>query len=345
MNEHTEDQTKTASIKGIKSSEFRSPREFMEGEGSDAGSLPEGIRLYMRGKAIDFRGKDLKINIYRLVSGMGTKDRKDLAGRWEGNTVPDDHDVAMIYGPGRYVWIAKWTDPVHGEKGMVSDEIHVAEDMRAAHLEYRRKNGMASPGVDLAPVAAPSHNLADPLSVLQLIQLGENRQLENMERILKLVGMRPGGLDMPASADTQKQALKIMSDAYERRIKMLEEEKPKEAEPVKTEDEVPGFLKPFMPMIEKALPKLLGGGPAAAGIREFVLSDEDFKAIFNDPAQFGEAVKALQTKFGPERAERALQALLGEEEVKDETIIEKMAGRAAAKVAKAGVRMVAGKKK
>ena len=101
---------------------------------------------------------------------------------------------------------------------------------------------------------------------------------------------------------------------------------------------IPPFLKPFMPLIEKNLDKLLGGGAVAEGIKEVVLSTEEFAAIMANPQQMGEMMKALQLRFGPEKAERALKVLLDDSPKADETFLEKAAGKVASKVAKAAVR-------
>lgn len=326
-------------IKGLKKSDFKGPDEFF-GEGKAPDNLPESIRLYIRGKQVDMRGKDLRINVYRLVAGLGTKERKDWVGEVQGPNVPDDRDIALRFGPGRYVWIAKWMDPVDGEKGLVSDEVHVAEDAREAHLAWKAQNaGISAPGVpgkEAAMISPAAGALNDPLAVLRLVQLGEDRALDNLERMQKILAGRPSQAIEGPQADAHKKAMRIIDEALEYKAKAIEAAKP--APPAKEEEVIPPFLKPFMPLIEKNLDKLLGGGAVAEGIKEVVLSTEEFAAIMANPQQMEEMMKALQLRFGPEKAERALRALLDDSPKADETFLEKAAGKVASKVAKAAVR-------
>lgn len=334
----------TASIKGFKQSDFKRPSEFFE-DGKVPDGLPDSIRLYIRGKNVDVRGKHLSINVYRLVSGLGTKERKDWVGRIEGNDVPEDHDIGLRFGPGRYVWIVKWVDPVQGEKGLISDEVNIAEDAREAHLAWRAANqGQGSPTasprpLEALPAALPvAPGLNDPLAVLRLVQLGEDRALDQIERINKILLGRPSqAANEGPVVDAHKKAAKIMEEAFEYKAKALEAVHAKET-PLEKEEAVPPFLKPFMPLIEKNIDKLLGGGPVAEGMKEVILSTEEFARIMADPQQMAVMADALRLRFGAERTEGALRFLLDDAPKADETLAEKVVGKVASRVAKAAVK-------
>lgn len=299
--------------------------------------LPQGVRLYLREKAIDLGTKRVLVNVYRLEDDGGMKEKRIWCGRMKHGRKPEDDEIAEQFGPGAYLWILKWNSPANGQEcGIVSEKIIVDEEHgRIVHEEWKRRQAMAAPAAPAAPAAAPALPAAvpgvglDALTLLKFMEAAEDKALARVERIAAIIG---GRNDTPAdvlrgayegASAMMQAAVKTNLDMARSVGKQLNRPEP-EPEPEAGEGDgepagpqLPPWIQAFMPQIEKGLEKLLGGGPLGGAVKTLVLSSEEWAEIFADKDKFGQAVAAMEQRFGSDKTKRALDILLNRREPKD----------------------------
>lgn len=342
-------------IQGFKKSEFASPDRVFNSADVRTEDLPDGVRLYLREKAIDLGAKKVLVNVYRLLDDGGLKQKKIWCGRMKMNRKPEDEEIAEQFGGGRYIWILKWTAPDGGESGIISEPIDIDEESgRAAHEAWKRRQAPADSTPAIAPAAVPAPAPAGGgmnlgiVDVLKLMEASEERALARFERIGAIFsGQRvetpaeilksayQGASDMISKAvETNLQMANTVRKAQQAQItRGPEPEGDPEGEDGEGDGDVdgpamPAWLRPFWPHIAGGLERLIGGGPMGAAVKTLILSSDEWKEIFNDKDKWGQAVAAMEQNFGSERTRRALDILLNRREEK--------AAKPAAKEAKKG---------
>jgi hypothetical protein len=164
--------------------------------------------------------------------------------------------------------------------------------------------------------------------MMKLMLEGEDRAFRNMERMSTIFkganGQMPeavmvkayeaAGSIMERAMESNLAMGKRVSKVVERRIEDGEEldgaaESPgaPAADPMEA---IPAFLRPFIPQLETWLGTLLGGGPMGAAVKSLIVSSEQWAEIFNDQEKFGQAVAAMEHKFGSDKTQKAMDILL-----------------------------------
>ncbi len=330
-------------ISGIKKSEFVSGQDVL-GPDFRLEEIPDGVRFYIKNQQVDLANKRIVVNLYELrrVEG-GLKLRRDHLEKFI-NKIPDDDYIGLEYGPCApdvegYVWMGKWTGLDNKENGVMSETIFISERWRDRHEAYKREKAMKA-GIPV-PAAVGGNGSANasaaggqPLSALDILtamQQGEDRAIKNMERIAivikgtqnetpseAMVKMSEAmGRMFEKTMESQLQTVRKVGEQTARAIEKIEEEdeeeengEGEEVQVVENKAGLPGWLIPFMPKIEQGLSHLLGGGPVAAGVKALIVTSDEWKQIFADPEKWGQAVAAMQEKYGQEKTQKALDILL-----------------------------------
>jgi len=331
-------------IEGFKKSNFVDAKTVL-GQDVRIESLPDGIRFYLKGQAVNLAEKRIVVNLYELFREPdGLKLRKEHLEKYL-NRIPEDEEIALNYGPSDegYIWIAKWRDIAGDEMGIMSEAVRVSEKWRVRYEEHQLKKTKApamaqAPALALAP--APASNWG-PMEVLKIMQEGEDRAFRNME---KMAGIFAGTRqEMPASVleKAYESAGKIMERALDSNMAMgkkvnalladnlnpapasddddddLDPESENQVSQVNGPlDSMPAWMKPFLPVVEQWIGTLLGGGVAGQAVKTLIVSSDQYKAIFQDKEKFSVAVEAMQEHFGPEKANRAIEILMGKKSAK-----------------------------
>ncbi len=333
-------------VSGLKKSDYVAASEVL-GPDFRLEEIPDGVRFYVKGQRVDLANKRILVNLYELrrVEG-GLKLRRDHLEKFI-NKIPDEDYIALEYGPCApdvegYSWMAKWNDTNGNEKGVLSETIFISERWRDRHEAHKRAKalqaGIPVPAAGGVPGASPAPAAAGPSSDFQsmmtLIQQGEDRAIRNMERMAAVI--------KGSQNETPSEAMVKMSEAMGRvfektvesqlaTVKKVGEQTTRAIEKLKDEDDdddddddngeggvqatevktgLPGWLIPFMPKIEQGLSHLLGGGAVAAGVKALIVTSDEWKQIFADPEKWGQAVAAMQEKYGQEKTQKALDILL-----------------------------------
>jgi hypothetical protein len=326
-------------IQGFKKSEFATatPERVFGSADVRIEDLPQGVRLYLREKSVDLGSKKVLVNVYRLLDDGGLKNKRIWVGRMKANRKPEDEEIAEQFGGGSYIWILKWTAPDGQECGIVSETIEIDEEFgRAAHEGWKRRQV----GADSTPVGLPAAVPAAPPAVaggldmvgmLKLLEAAEEKSLARFERMAAI--FQGGRSDTPAEVlqSAYKGASEMMQKAVETNLSMakavnrqnqlaLTSGDPEPAEPAGGAEpagpQMPAWLEPFMPHIEKGIGKLLEGGPMGNAVKTLILSSEEWQEIFQDKDKFGQAVAAMESNFGSDRTRRALDILLNRRDTK-----------------------------
>ncbi len=313
-------------IQGIKKSEWKTAREVL-GDDAPADVLPASLRLYIKERALDIAGRKLGVNLYRMLDDGGIKEKRSWVHDF-GPEVPDEKRINELFGPSKYIWIAKWTTHDGKESGIVSEPVIIDEACRPAHEAYQEKLRALKP-VTLAPAAplpvvapaAPSGGI-DIGGILAIMAAAEEKTLSTMERMARM--FKPAETPADVLRDTYKAGNAMMKEATDvamssyravtAKAKAEMNAKPDEDEGGEKDgadpDSVSGMVKTFLPEIKAYLDKLIGGGPVGAAVKTLVLGSEQWKEIFQDKEKFGIAIAAMEQEFGSEKTERVLDVLL-----------------------------------
>lgn len=319
-------------VQGFKKADFKEADEVL---GADVRieELPDGIRFFLKGQAVDLKTKRVSCNLYELKDDGDLKFKRVHLEKFN-NRIPEEEEIALKYGPGSYIWIAKWLDVTGEQKGIMSEPIEISEKWRARYVEHNTQKAARGeaglPPAAPAPAALPaSASLSDPLIMLKLIQEGEDRALRNMKLMADI--LKGGQADNPASilkeayqgaADMMQQAVKTNLDMAKSvreaaQSSIIDDGKGDDQVDDETGEQgadamppIPAWLAPFLPQLKAGLDKLLGGGPAASAVKTLILSSDEWKTIFGDKEKFGQAIAAMEANFGGERTQKALDILL-----------------------------------
>lgn len=318
-------------ILGFKKADFTTPDKVL-GQEIRIEELPDGIKFFLRGQAVNLSEKRIIVNLYELVrEDGGAKLRREFLEKFI-NRIPEEEEIALKYGPSEegYIWIAKWRGATGDEKGVMSDTIRVSEKWRARHEEAQRKaRGVESLPAAPSPAApAPAPAAWGPLEVMKLLQEGEDRAFRNMERMAGIFKGANGQAPEAVMVKAYEAAGSIMERAMESNLAMGKKVSKVVERRIEGEDDpddgavaggapepdpmeaVPAFIRPFLPQLETWLGTLLGGGPMGAAVKTLILSSEQWKEIFGDKEKFGLAVAAMEQHFGSERTQKAMDILL-----------------------------------
>lgn len=323
-------------IQGIKKSEFAAATpEKVFGQDVRIEELPNGVRLYLKEKAIDLQTKKILVNVYRLVDDGGLKNKKVWVGKFV-NRRPDEDEIADHFGGGSFIWIMKWLSLEGQERGIISEPIEIDDDFgRAAHEIFSRKRGeFKAESAPVAPVAAnPAGGMAfDALTLIKFMEVAEEKTLARFERMAQIFAGNKSDSPAEVLAGAYKGASEMMKQAVETNLAMAKSVNkvnttamnaapvplPEEADGEGEGDspEMPAWLAPFFPHIKAGFEKLIGGGPTGSLVRELIITSDEWKTIFGDKEKFGQAVEAMKNEFGEEKTKRALDILLSRREPK-----------------------------
>lgn len=296
------------------------PAQNVFGSELDRVELPENVRFYMQKAAFDPAKHKAVLNLYELrdIPGDTKMDKIHLE---KINFVPDEEYIALNYGPSKdgYIFIGKIKAIDGSNVDMVSETIHISEKWRRRY-EAHQKSLAPEDAKDARPASA-SQGALGPLDVLRLIQSGEDRAIAQMKAFAEIFNKRG---DSPADvlAGAYKGASEMMERSLQTNLRMVqtiskaaetqvvEDEAPEEVVAPNPEESLPPVLRHFMPQIEAGITRLLGGGPVASATKTLILSSDDWKQVFRDKELFGQAVAAIEARFGSEKTERALDILL-----------------------------------
>jgi hypothetical protein len=218
------------------------------------------------------------------------------------NSMMTSHEVGMKYGSGDYRYVVTFDNP----------ELHIPPFYLVLHTSYdemRAESGKAA--------------LPDPRS----LQQNRNTLPDTIDLMEKLAGvflkMQPAQAvqqnpmaGMAQFSETmnmvlQKQFLQQMS--LQKQLMEAGLVKPAAqlpAAPAEPEPEEQGFMEklaPFMPLIEKMVGVILGGGPMAGVAVETAKTIPQIAEMLNDKGKLMEAVAELDQKFGPEETDKILK--------------------------------------
>lgn len=327
-------------IQGFKKAEFVNP-ERVFGEGFQADDLPDGVRAYMREKALNLGGRRAIVNAYRVVDTGGLKLRRKWAARMDDNRVPEDYEIAERCGPGQFIWIMKFEGVDGKDQGIMSDTIDIDEDSgRAMHEAWKRRQA-STDSTPVAPAAVPAASVSNPMgfgmeSILKIMAATEEKTLATMERMMAMANSNKSETPADVLKGVYEGANAMMQKAVETNLQMVNQVRKSQSEVLAREAEaiapkadpededgaeggdgpqVPEFIKPFMPMLEKGLAKLLGGGPQGALTKALILSDDEFQSIFSNPDKWGQLVAYLERTHGSEKTKAAMDILLNRRDV------------------------------
>lgn len=329
-------------VTGIKASEYAGSEEVF-GPDVHFQELPEGIKLFIKGQALDLNTRRVYGDLYRLVDDGGPKLRREHCEAFTGNP-PAESYIGEVYGPWKdgYVWMAKWVTFDGTEKGIKSQTIYIADVWRDRHEAYKKKqraaaDAVASSQAPPAPAPVASSQGFSMRDFLDMQAAAEEKALSNIERIARILGSNKQETPTQVMESAYKAAGEILTKAVDNNISVLknqtaatirkmdeldddglddEEDETAPSAPMAGSSQVPEFLAPFMPLLKPWIDKLTGGGVVATAAKTMILSTDEFRAIATDPEKRTQAISCFEATFGREKTEKAMKILFEEEKPK-----------------------------
>jgi hypothetical protein len=279
-----------------------------EGESAE-GAKPAGAKVDDR----DFSKYDVELRSYIATQGGHASyvatlykydtlyKQKQFVCHESRDSVMRPHEVGMAVGPGEYRYKIEFDNPEF-KLGPFYFNVHPIYD------EYRSKAG-------LGPVADP-----------RAAQQGRNALPDTLELMDKLVAimqrLQPAQAPQvnPAQArlaefsllDKTLDAMLTEKMAFQKTLLAERSASATPQTPVEDDEDEKEYgimekLAPFMPLIEKMVGVILGGGPGAQVAVEGAKAIPQIAEMLKDPAQLAEAVVELDQKFGKEETDQILK--------------------------------------
>jgi len=261
---------------------------------------------------------EVKLFVYKFE---GNGDEKALCGKYSGNEIPDEHDLGLEHGSGRFLAIAhiptdkgKKTNSWRFRISPRYDELKkqkILENNPYAPYPYAMPpvKGEASLPVQTAPVdnikqlaelvSVLKPLLAPTASPLQEMQFGQKIMMQNFEAMNEM--MKASLLDTNKAI---REALRhnLNGDISEGEYMQNDEEE--------EEDKgILGQLEQVLPLLEQFIPKLLAKGPQGNVTAAMVRGLPQYKEIANNAEAVKSLIAFVEKKHGKEATEALLKKL------------------------------------
>lgn len=216
---------------------------------------------------------------------------------------PDEHDIGMEHGSGRWLLIMVIPGRSKGNIKAYRFRTHPRYDSR---LTPRTIEGQ--PGTVVVPYQQPrkdNGSMTDALAVIERL----------MCSIIPLVvkdNSNPS-FDMGQAMINNYTAMNaIMKKQMMENIELLNDlsrDKVGGEEVGTTTEDEPTMIEQLSPFLNQVLPMLLGGGAKAQAASAMVQSAPQFKSIIEDRGKFRKIVKYLDEKEGKDKTDKLLKTL------------------------------------
>jgi len=226
---------------------------------------------------------------------------------------PDEHDIGMSFGSGRYIMVM--SIPRIGNR---------KTQMRAYRFRvHTRYDEMQQPeaGLQQPPAGNYPHYLPAP----QQQNNSFNDAMMLMERVFSMLAPvlnRPRDENVTdilsqsygAINDVMKRSMvdqfRTISDLSKQLIAGGKENMQIPFNDTETEpEEQTSIIEKFLPLIMDWLPKLIGGGPQAAIVKTAVQASPQFQQVIQDKQELHKIITYLDQARGPDETDKILAAL------------------------------------
>jgi hypothetical protein len=239
--------------------------------------------------------------------------KNSLVDRFEDQSPPDEHDIGMKHGSGRYMLfctVPNCRQFPNGTTRAYRFRVNPIYDDRRniASKENNQHNQQFFQGP--YPFHAPQpagagNNLADTIGLMKEVVsmitplLSQKKDESSSMREIVTESYSVVGEIMRTSMMEQ---MKIMQQMTKQQLKLPDLTK-------ETEPEPPGIIEKFLPVISEWLPKLMGSGPSAAMAGSLVKSIPQFRDIIDDSQQLNSIVQWMCEAHGIESTAQILTNL------------------------------------
>lgn len=235
-----------------------------------------------------------------------TGESKQLCDRVEGD-IPDPHTIGQTYGSGRYMLMVSIPQGVNQDRAVKALRFRLHpryDDMRRAATAAAAGASGAVPAALPVAAVAPASGLREGLEVVGMV-LNMLRPLLESQRpaVPDMSKLLEGQYDMMASvlkrslADSQE----LIGEVQRARL----EGQPREEDG----GEESGFMDRIMPLVDRFLPVLLGGGAAGKAAAAAVSAMPEVKRVMENTGELRRVVTWLDKRQGREKTDRVLAAL------------------------------------
>lgn len=289
--------------------------EFDETEMPITPSYVQRMNEFLEREKID--DDEPKFYLYKYDNYDSGKQKSTVARYSEGQTPPDEHDIGMQFGSGRYglcLVVSPCKKFPKGKMRMYRFRINPVYD------EYRKDTQPAQPlppavvpppPVYQQPAPAPQNNFSSMSDTLSLIEkivtmitpFFINRQQPKNDGVNETI------------RDTYSVVSEVMKSQLVENFKMIQEmqmnqfQRNEELNSIKQEEKEPGIIEKYAPLLAEFIPQILGGGPKSALLSGLVKNAPEMQKLLKDESQLNAVVTHLVETQGMEATAALLDKL------------------------------------
>jgi len=237
--------------------------------------------------------------------------KNSLVDRYEDQSPPDEHDIGMKHGSGRYMLfctVPNCRQFPNGTTRAYRFRVNpIYDDRRNSASKENQQQIFTGPYPPQfqAPQQPAGNNLTDTIGLMKEVVsmitplLSQKKDESSSMREIITESYSVVGEIMRTSMMEQ---MKIMQHMTKQQLKLPDFSK-------ETEPEPPGIIEKFLPVISEWLPKLMGSGPSAAMAGSLVKSIPQFRDIIDDSQQLNSIVQWMCEAHGIEATAQILTNL------------------------------------
>jgi hypothetical protein len=295
---------------GIETEVIESPFDVQElGAIDKILSFRERASRWIEGK----NGDSLTVYLYRLV---GATDKKITLNRYDSLDVPDEHDIGLTYGAGKYMIVVNLPKTDSDRPKSNSWVFTCAEHYNDLLKQNKRMFENSPQIIQQQPVVSPIESLKPILEMVATFfpliksMIPQNNSTAMMAEFQKTI--------MQMQSDNALHVNKLMLDNARENMKAITEVIKNQSESCETLEDIPDTgidfvdkIKDFMPLIMQFLPALSGSGPASFATAQAVKSIPEVKKLINNKSAVALLIEQMkkQPNVTNEQISNSLKAL------------------------------------
>ena len=288
--------------------------EFDETEMPITPSYIQRMNEFLEREKID--EDEPKFYLYKYDNYDSGKQKSTVARYSEGQQPPDEHDIGMKFGSGRY-GICLVVSPCNkfpkGKMRMYRFRINPIYDDYRKQLQpvQIQQPAAVPPPVYQQPAAIPHNNISSMSDTLSMIEkivamitpFFINRQQPKNDGVNETI------------RDTYSVVSEVMKSQLVENFKMIQEmqlnqfKRNEELNEIKHEEKEPGVIEKYAPLLAEFIPQILGNGPKSSLLTGLVKNAPEMKKLLNDESQLNAVIAHLVETQGMEATAQVLDKL------------------------------------
>lgn len=276
----------------------------------------EILREYIETEKLN--AEELHVYLYKFENPISGK-KKYCADRFDIESVPDQHEIGLEHGSGRYILFVSVPKCKQFPKGTSKTFYFILgknydEKMREAKRMNTVPDQVQQPAQQTVPAPAAA-GMSGFSEAFQLIE----RVISVFTPLLKqqIPQQQPPDALQEAMKQSYQMVSQIMKNSMMENFKMIQQFQndqmkkiqDEESRRIETKNDEPGFIDKIAPLIEQFLPQILDKGPQGKLFSSMARNAPEVKNIINDQIRLNQLVNWMVESHGLETTVQVLEKL------------------------------------